>query len=119
MTREKEVKQAAYSQYCNSESVCFTLMCDSFKQGAEWADANPKQGLVDLSQVWHSSEEKPKIGRQVLGIAYEGDAGSGTFECVAIDGIYIYDNLILDWDYVLRWAYIDDLLPKGGENENN
>lgn len=42
MTREEEIKQTAYAQYCNSESICFTLMCDSFKQGVEWADNNPK-----------------------------------------------------------------------------
>ena len=46
MTREEEVKHAAYAKYCNSESICFTLLCNSFKQGAEWADANPKSPWI-------------------------------------------------------------------------
>lgn len=49
MTREEELEQAAYSQYCNSESICFTLMCDSFKQGAKWADNHPTVTWIDVS----------------------------------------------------------------------
>lgn len=48
MTREEEVKHAAYAQYCNSESICFTLLCNSFKQGAEWADNNPKSPWISV-----------------------------------------------------------------------
>ena len=48
MAREEEVKHAAYSQYCNSESICFTLLCNSFKQGAEWADSNPKSPWINV-----------------------------------------------------------------------
>ena len=48
MTREEEVKHAAYAQYCNSESICFTLLCNSFKQGAEWADNNPKSPWINV-----------------------------------------------------------------------
>lgn len=48
MTREEEIKQVAYSQYCNSESICFTLMCDSFKQGAKWADTHPKSPWISV-----------------------------------------------------------------------
>ena len=48
MTREEEVKHAAYAQYCNSESICFTLLCNSFKQGAEWADNNSKSPWISV-----------------------------------------------------------------------
>lgn len=48
MTREEEIKQVAYSQYCNSESICFTLMCDSFEQGAKWADNNSKSPWISV-----------------------------------------------------------------------
>lgn len=116
MTREEEVKQAAYSQYCNSESVCFTLMCDSFKQGAEWADENPKPGLIDLSQVWHEAKEEPEEGTKVVVIDNNGWTGSGLFNPRAmVKGVYIYGDLVVDWYSVVRWAYVDDLLPKGGE----
>lgn len=49
MAREEEVKHAAYAQYCNSESMCFTLLCNSFKQGAEWADNNPKSPWISVN----------------------------------------------------------------------
>ena len=48
MTREEEIKQVAYSQYCNSESICFTLMCDSFILGATWADNNPESPWISV-----------------------------------------------------------------------
>ena len=48
MTREEKISKAAYSQYCNSESICFNLMCDSFKQGAKWADENPKSPWISV-----------------------------------------------------------------------
>ena len=48
MTREEEVRHAAYAEYCNSESICFTLLCNSFKQGAEWADNHPKSPWISV-----------------------------------------------------------------------
>ena len=32
-----------------------------------------------------------------------------------IKGVYLYGELIVDWYSVVRWAYLKDLLPKGGE----
>lgn len=110
MTREEEIKQAAYSQYCNSGSICFTLMCDSFKQGATWADANPKQGLVDLSQIWHSAEEEPEKGKSIISIGATGVSAYkwvDEWRCDWVD--------FAEWSELFRWAYIDDLLPKGGK----
>lgn len=82
-----------------------------------WVANRPNTGrreYTDLSQVWHLADEKPQVERQVLGIDYDGEAGSGVFEFRSVAGIFIYGDLILDWDSVARWAYIDDLLPKGG-----
>ena len=50
MTREEKISKAAYSQYCNSESICFTMMCDSFKQGAKWADEHPKSPWISVKE---------------------------------------------------------------------
>lgn len=69
---------------------------------------------TDLSKVWHPAEEEPQVGKQVIGIDYDGEAGCGVFDYRSMYGIFIYGDLILDWDSVVRWAYIDDLLPKGG-----
>lgn len=65
---------------------------------------------TDLSQVWHEAKEEPEKGKLMIGIDEDG---------VSIyKWIYQYD---CDWLYfaesngLIRWAYIDDLLPKGGE----
>ena len=79
----------------------------AFIAGAIWADNNPVN-------VWHEASEMPKEGEWIL-IQFDEDS---------------YDTLVLcDMDAdtfcawckkygVIRWAYISDLMPKGGENEN-
>ena len=71
---------------------------------------------TDLSQVWHDAKEEPKEGTQVVVIDHDGWTGSGLFNPMAmIKGVYLYGELIVDWYSVVRWAYLKDLLPKGGE----
>ena len=82
---------------------------------------------TDLSQVWHDAKEEPKAGRQVIAIKdntafcgiyrpydnkgytprYQGLYWSGD-GCLA-GSIWVY------WNGVVKWAYIEDLFPKGGE----
>ena len=51
-----------------------------------------------------------------MAIDHDGWTGSGLFNPMAmIKGVYLYGELIVDWYSVVRWAYRDDLLPKGGE----
>ena len=65
---------------------------------------------TDLSQVWHDAKEEPKKGEWILG-EYQGGIYQ-TYLCGYVD---------CEWSsYVkvfslIRWAYIKDLLPKGGE----
>lgn len=64
---------------------------------------------TDLSQIWHEVKEEPEKGKLLIGIDE--------------DGVSIYkwadqDNDWLsfaEWYSLIRWAYIDDLLPKGGK----
>ena len=65
---------------------------------------------TDLSQVWHDASEEPEKGVWMIGI-YD-------------DGVLIYKWVDQHNGYWLsfaecngltRWAYIEDLLPKGGE----
>jgi len=37
MTREEQIKEAAYKRYCNDSSVTFGLQCNCFEEGAKWA----------------------------------------------------------------------------------
>ena len=73
-----------------------------------------KDNIVDLSEVFHNAAEKPDMGKNIL---------------IGTD-IMGYDVVTAKWHgderwasfvslYVIkRWAYIDDLLPKGGEKWN-
>lgn len=71
---------------------------------------------TDLSQAWHDAKEEPEEGTKVVVIDNNGWTGSGLFNPRAmVKGVYIYGDLVVDWYSVVRWAYIEDLLPKGGE----
>lgn len=103
MTREDQITIASYS--CGLRGSCA-----DFEAGAKWADANPKQGLVNLSQVWHDADEEPYPYKDLL---VENEKGG--------HAVHSWYNESYGWKsfadiFQLRhWAYIDDLLPKGGE----
>ena len=69
-----------------------------------------KDNIVDLSEVWHDITEEPKLNSWFL-----GQIGKRSYDTYisAIEG-----KRMREWFYgcnIKRWAYIDDLLPKGGE----
>lgn len=84
-----------------------------------WVNLNPHKDrteYTDLSQVWHEAKEEPEEGTQVVAIDNDGWTVSGLFNPIAmVKGVYIYGDLVVDWYSVVRWAYLKDLLPKGGE----
>ena len=65
---------------------------------------------TDLLQAWHEAKEEPKKGEWILG-EYQGGIYQ-TYLCGYVD---------CEWSsYVkvfslIRWAYVNDLMPKGGE----
>ena len=78
-----------------------------------------KDNIVDLGEVWHNATEKPDGGKLVFIDTCDGyivrTLASRTDEkwrCLA--GIEKWRSFV-DIYIVKRWAYLDDLLPKGGE----
>ena len=69
-----------------------------------------KGNIVDLGEIWHDITEEPKIGSWFIGQI--GETAYDTFVS-AIQGERMRNWL--DGCNIKRWAYIDDLLPKGGE----
>ena len=70
-----------------------------------------KDNIIDLSEVFHNAAENPDMKRDLL---YESPFG----------GYGILKTLPLcseEWSHfkrvykIRRWAYVDDLLPKGGD----
>ena len=66
---------------------------------------------TDLSQVWHDASEEPKL--KAWCIVQIGENAFDTF-IMAIDknGSWVKWSKSVN---ITRWAYIEDLLPKGGE----
>lgn len=107
MTREeqriKQIEQFASKCYEDGERY------SAFISGAIWADNNP-----DLSSLWHDASEMPS--RTSCEILYEMRSNYG-FQVTNLPDGLTADN----WENALkvcgivRWAYITDLLPKGGK----
>ena len=68
-----------------------------------------KDNIVDLSEVWHNTNEEPKEGWIIGQNKYdEFDIFVIELECILPKGSFYTNN-------IGRWAYVKDLLPKGGE----
>ena len=107
MARKEEILEAA-RDYVSSISLSSPSNVIHFEAGAKWADEH-----LNLKSLWHDASEVPQGPYIVL---CDGlDNRQWVVEWFYID--MSYDN----WqDYVerigvSRWAYISDLLPKGGE----
>ena len=68
-----------------------------------------KGNIVDLIEVWHNIDEEPKedwiIGQNKYD---EYDIFVGELETILPNNWFYINN-------IGRWAYVKDLLPKGGE----
>ena len=67
------------------------------------------RNLVDLSKVWHDANEEPRCDEYLLG--EDNDGFSIYMWCRQEDSW----NSFVGITTLCRWAYISDLLPKGGE----
>ena len=100
MTREEQIIAEAKKYYSDS------INChNAFLHGVEWADAHP-------INVWHEAKEKPRAKEWIL-VQFEEDE----YQTLALSegGVDTWFNDWVDEYRAIRWAYIADLLPKGGE----
>lgn len=81
---------------------------------------------TDLSQVWHEAKEEPEAHRQVIAVDKEGSSFCGKYWSYnnkgytpRYQGLYwsgggcLSGAILAYWEDVVKWAYIEDLLPKG------
>ena len=108
MTREEEINVAA-SKYIedNSRPDGYTAISDhkdSFIEGADWADSHPVN-------VWHNASEKPHVKEWLL-VQLDND----DYKTLYLKDLYIdmWCDCCKIFNFI-RWAYISDLLPKGGK----
>ena len=70
-----------------------------------------KDNIVDLSEVWHNTDEESKEGWIILQNKYdETDFIIMELECTLQESWF-------NTNTIGRWAYLFDLLPKGGDND--
>lgn len=97
MTREEQILSEAKKHYYDS------INChNAFLHGVEWADEHP-------ANVWHDASEEPKCDEYLLG---EDNDGFSIYMWRSQEDSW---NLFVGITTLCRWAYISDLLPKGGE----
>lgn len=116
MTREEEIDAMARRYTDNLAEIdrfCKENMYSAYIVGAMWADIHPKN-------VWHDESEEPKHGEDIIAIC-DGVPVAGVFmKHLFGKGIFRYHCLQCDWyspqkwETVNKWAYIKDILPKGG-----
>ena len=112
MTREEEIKKAARA-YISGDTLSIQYLMH-FENGAGWADEHP-----NLERLWHDASEEPQYkNKRILGY-------SEYFDYFFVDLpsylMILYGGQNDDLETVVlrkkisKWAYISDLLPKGGE----
>ena len=101
LNNDEEDKKSAISEI-------ETAMCNAMQLLKCFIDR--KDNIVDLSELWHDITEEPQIGAWFVGQI--GETAYDTF-ISSIQGKRM-SNWLAGCN-IKRWAYIDDLLPKGGE----
>ena len=100
LNKNEEGKKSAISEM-------ETAMCNAMQLLKCFIDR--KDNIVDLSEVWHNTNEEPKEGWIIGQNKYdEFDIFVIELECILPKGWFYTNN-------IGRWAYVKDLLPKGGE----
>lgn len=104
MIDEKKITEAvdAYIGYPKElgEGVEVSMRRDAFKAGAKWF----KEAL------WHDAKEEPDKHKFVLVQWFY----MGRYGADMIKRKYYWQGYIEEY-HIIKWCYIDDLLPKGGE----
>ena len=115
MTREEQRLQACENWGESYENkLDYLVKKAAFVIGAEWADNNHPQDVVNLNDIWHPANEEPEDNNWE--ILLEDKIGDYWVEGECSVSFF-YDS----WQKyaedvgLTRWAYISDLLPKGGK----
>lgn len=105
MTRE-QIRAAAINaanEVCNREEcIEWEHLVFAFRDGAEWR----------INSVWHKPHDIPEVGKDCLIEYADGDGCAH----IRIDRRSEYEWVeACHYDRILRWAYIDDLIPTEDE----
>ena len=115
MTREEQIKKQAdiytddasnYTEWSDdggwSDTNDIELVEKAFIEGAKWADNN-----ICLSSIWNDINTVPSDNKGIIYLTKNGKIGV----IKAIKSTK-WDWYVADKYSIIKWAYIDDLLPK-------
>ena len=98
--------------YANYDGECALLPS---KEQRDWSKFTAPGADEHPAKVWHEAKEKPRAKEWIL-----VQFGEDEYETFALDEFGV-ETWPIWWckNYkVIRWAYIKDLLPKGGNDED-
>ena len=108
MTREEEILKAATAHFKDDELLSLSDV-RHFKKGVKWADEQP-----NLEILWNDASEEPHGEYKII--------CQDEFEHVWLtDWREVVKQHSSGWEEyiacecIVRWGYVKDLLPKGGE----
>ena len=118
MTREEEIKKQAdiytddasnYTEWSNdggwSDTNDIDLVEKAFIEGAKWADKN-----MYISSIWNDINIVPSDNKGIIYLTKNGKIG--VIKSIKSNN---WDWYIADKYSIIKWAYIGDLIPKGGK----
>ena len=104
MTRKEQILQAARN-YVSHVTLSSPSDVIHFGYGAKWADEHP-----NLESLWHDPSEEP----QEYPIQCLNKQKDVWIECDLDPYVDGWDECV-EFNELVRWAYVKDLLPKGGQ----
>lgn len=103
MTREEQ--KASYAKkYYPDDFNCYY----AFMEGAAWAEKHP-----NLASLWHDTSEEPQGEYYV--ISHKKDGAIDFINYTSVKEYYYSWKYYIKEENIVSWAYINDLLPKGGK----
>ena len=107
MTRKEQIKKQAdiYAEWSDDGGLSVTnvkeLVEKAFIDGAKWADNN-----ICLSSLWNDSNIVPYSNKGILYLTKNGKIG--VIKAIKSND---WDWYVSDKYAIIKWAYIDELLP--------
>ena len=98
---DEEGKKAAFSEM-------ETAMCNAMQLLKCFIER--KDNIVDLSEVWHDINIVPSNNKCIIYLTKKGKIG--VIKAIKSNK---WDWYVADKYSIIKWAYLDDLLPKGGK----
>ena len=89
-----------------------------------WISLNPHEDsteYTDLSQVWHDTSDIPSLNKEIVGLMDNGAIMVISRSRIRDLSMMNDRKKIRNWATytcfykIVRWAYVEDLLPKGGK----